>query len=250
MATRRQTGARSANSKLAPKPKAGQPVTVVSAQKTTERVWNLSDWPGKGSAGGVQMLCGKNVAPGKAVRVPLGMLEKAKRLKALEKTGLIHIGATPPREYLDAKNRAKAVIPPSHARSHGHPVQKRAVVDTRKAAVKAAEVVKKDEEAVAEAKAVLKGNPKSEAGIKELARTEEVLKRSKAVAATAGEALAKARTALAELTPKAAKPAKKGKPGDKEPPAATVKLSDSVGVTDSVKATASGGGKSGKNKGK
>lgn len=239
MATRRQTGARSANSKLAPKVKAGQPVTVISAQKTTERVWNLSDWPGKGGAGGVRMLCGKNVAPGKAVRVPLEMLEKAKRLKALEKTGLIHIGATPPQEYLDAKNRKKAVIPPGHARSHGHPVQKRAVVNSRKALVKAEGVCKADEEAVAAAKAALKDAPKSEAGVKELARTEEVLKRSKVVASAAKETLKEAKTALAELMPKAMKPTKK------------VKLSDNVGVSDSVTATTqSGGGKSGKNKGK
>lgn len=111
-------------SKLAPQeePKGVTPGRVQSAKKTDDKVWNLSDWPGKGS-GVVINIMGKNVLPGSAIRVHLSRLEGSKRLKAMLEEGTLYRGAKPPQGYLKAKNRLKAKIPSSHHRSHGKNLQ-------------------------------------------------------------------------------------------------------------------------------
>jgi hypothetical protein len=87
--------------------------------KTEEKVWNLTDHPDKGGSGHVIMVAGCNVQPGHAVKVPLEVLATAKRLKAKAAAGEVYIGATPPEDYLLAKNRRRAVVPRANGRTHG-----------------------------------------------------------------------------------------------------------------------------------
>lgn len=102
------------------------PRKVVGAQPSTQKVWNLTDWPGKDYDVSSLVLFGKTVSPGGAVRVPLEVLKGATRLQAMVKAGFVSVGSTPPKSYLVAKGKVAARVPKEHSRSHGDSEERKA----------------------------------------------------------------------------------------------------------------------------
>lgn len=98
---------------------------VQSAEKTYERVWNVTDDPRTKMGAAILMVMGKNIAPGMAVKVPLERL-KGKRLKEMEKAKMVHVGPTLPQDYLVAMGRFHVRLPPTPNRHAESTERKRA----------------------------------------------------------------------------------------------------------------------------
>jgi hypothetical protein len=88
-------------------------------EKTHEKVWNITDHPQTDVKVQNLMVAGKAVLPGQAVKVPLEVLEDAKKLQQLVEAKMVHIGSQPPADYLAAKESLRAVIPAGASRAHG-----------------------------------------------------------------------------------------------------------------------------------
>lgn len=73
-----------------------------------QRVWNVTDWPGKNLGPRNLMYLGKVVPPGRAVQVDSERLKKAHKVKKLIDKGFLYVGPKLPPEYVRAKKPLKA----------------------------------------------------------------------------------------------------------------------------------------------
>ena len=115
-------------------------------------VWNISDDPTTKVTGRTLMVLGRNVAPGRYVRVPEARLTNAHKLNKDIAAGLFYVGRKPPQGYLDAKKPPRATFPKGHGRAHGPvaAVTAPTVEEAPEKVVEPAEVTEVKDEAVEE----------------------------------------------------------------------------------------------------
>lgn len=230
MATRTKRGVpRPSNQKLGTKqPVSGgiTPRNVRSAQKTEEKVWNITDHPDKPGGPKIVMIMGRNVQPGHAVRVPVERLKNATRLKKMEAEGRISIGPKPPTDYLIAKGRKRAVVNPANTRTHGYPKEKRALLDARKARGAAKVELKRAATIADDAAKKASAKDASDVMKNRSASADKTAERAKARLAEAESTEARAREAFTSVAR-----------GSAPAPTKKVVLEDKVVVTDEVTVT-------------
>lgn len=95
-----------------------QPIKVVEATQTHTKVWNVTDWPGKGLRLQSFILFGRTLTPGRSVKVPVEDVETP-LLKRMIDQGLLCVGQQAPVEYLSAKGQILARAPREATRTHG-----------------------------------------------------------------------------------------------------------------------------------
>lgn len=95
-----------------------QTVKVVEATQVHTKVWNVTDWPGKGHKLQSFILFGRTVFPGKSVKVPVDDLQGS-LLKKLVDQGFLYVGQQAPVEYLTVKGKVLARAPREATRTHG-----------------------------------------------------------------------------------------------------------------------------------
>lgn len=84
-----------------------------------QRIWNVTDWPGKKLGNRNLMVLGKVTPPGRAVQVEEGRLKRAHKVKKLIDKGFLFVGPRPPAAYLAAKKPPRALLEDGVARTHG-----------------------------------------------------------------------------------------------------------------------------------
>lgn len=95
-----------------------------------QKVWNVTDWPGKNLGNRNMMILGKVTPPGRALHVEEDLLARAHKVNALIKEGLLYVGPRPPAEYLKAKKPPRAVVDARKVEASGAMVGEKVAVAT------------------------------------------------------------------------------------------------------------------------
>jgi hypothetical protein len=82
-------------------------------------IWNISDHPATDVKPMVVMVLGKNIAPGRCLKVSAEDLAVAKKVQKLAGDKVVHIGKDLPADYISAKKGTKATLSKGIARAHG-----------------------------------------------------------------------------------------------------------------------------------
>jgi len=84
----------------------------------TEKVWNVTDDPSTDHAGRTIMVMGRNLPPGRFMRVDAERLKKSKKVQKDVAAKLLFIGNDLPAEYLKAMKPVRTGLP--IGANHGH----------------------------------------------------------------------------------------------------------------------------------